>query len=135
MFLSPITVSLARSPKQNRQNFAIVLDSLLKSVILIKLFYFPFFKTGLWRRIEVVITSATGNRVVRKGSRVRIPPSPPLKCQARDEKFYLWLDIFYAHLPAHSNNDRKTIRIRHVNPAKRKNFPLNLDALINTIEN
>lgn len=30
-----------------------------------------------WRSIEVVITSATRNRVARKGTWVRIPPSPP----------------------------------------------------------
>ena len=30
-----------------------------------------------WRRIEAVITSSTRNRVVRKGTWVRIPPSPP----------------------------------------------------------
>ena len=31
----------------------------------------------LWRRIEAVITSLTRNQVVRKGTWVRIPPSPP----------------------------------------------------------
>ncbi len=30
-----------------------------------------------WRRIEVVVTSLTRNQVVRKGTWVRIPPSPP----------------------------------------------------------
>ena len=30
-----------------------------------------------WRRIEAVITSSTRNRVVRKGTWVRIPPLPP----------------------------------------------------------
>ena len=31
----------------------------------------------IWRRIEAVITSRTRNAVVRKGTWVRIPPSPP----------------------------------------------------------
>lgn len=31
----------------------------------------------VWRRIEVVVTSLTRNQVVRKGTWVRIPPSPP----------------------------------------------------------
>ena len=34
------------------------------------------------RRIEVVITSRTRNAVVRKGTWVRIPPSPPKHCSA-----------------------------------------------------
>ena len=33
----------------------------------------------VWRRIEVVVTSLTRNQVVRKGTWVRIPPSPPTK--------------------------------------------------------
>ena len=32
-----------------------------------------------WRRIEVVITSSTRNRVVLTGTWVRIPPSPPFR--------------------------------------------------------
>lgn len=33
----------------------------------------------VWRRIEVVVTSLTRNQVVRKGTWVRIPHSPPSK--------------------------------------------------------
>ena len=35
------------------------------------------FELASWRVIEVVITSCTRNAVVRKGTRVRIPHSPP----------------------------------------------------------
>ena len=51
--------------------------------------------SGKWRSIEVVITSTTGNRVVRKGSRVRIPPSPPAaNCRFQYRNSLWWIAIF-----------------------------------------
>ena len=43
----------------------------------------------------MVITSTTGNRVVRKGSRVRIPPSPPAaNCRSQYRNSLWWIAIF-----------------------------------------
>lgn len=53
-----------------------------------------------WRSIEVVITSATRNRVARKGTWVRIPPSPPFGQRERErvKAFCFCLPAFLAHL-------------------------------------
>lgn len=39
-------------------------------------------RTIVWRRIEVVITGRTRNAFALRGTRVRIPPSPPVYCAA-----------------------------------------------------
>lgn len=44
----------------------------------------------VWRRIEVVVTSLTRNQVVRKGTWVRIPPSPP----RRSKRYIVCSDVF-----------------------------------------
>ena len=61
-----------------------------------------------WRRIEVVITRTTRNRLIRKGPWVRIPPSPPRRsklCIACSDFFYK-SERAHAAAPPFSNRTR-----------------------------